>query len=326
MDRFTRQLERYHSAINAGLAGLLTRDRPATMYDAGRYVLKGGGKRVRPLLVIFACEAVGGAWRKAIPAALAVETLHNFTLVHDDIMDASGMRRGRPTVHKKWNDSVAILSGDAMVAVAYRSLLRTKCDRRTEIASLFTEGLLEVCEGQAYDMEFEREHAVSVADYLTMIEKKTGALLKMAASIGGVIGNGTGADIRSLRKFGKYLGLAFQIQDDLLDVVADEAELGKPLFNDIKKGKRTYLLLAAYAHADSRARKVLEKVYRREATDPGIIREVGRIFRETGAVARAGEAVRKYTQKAERSLSALPAGEGRDRLARFAHLLLDRAY
>lgn len=326
MSGFEQTIELYRSEINKQMSQLLTAREPVSMYDAGRYVLDAGGKRVRPLLTLLACETVGGTWKDALPAALAVEILHNFTLVHDDIMDASESRRGRETVHKKWNDNIAILVGDALVAVAYHSLLGSKSDRLVEITHLFTDGLLEVCEGQTYDMEFEQRDDVTVDNYLLMIEKKTGALLKMSAAIGGVIGNATDEQLHILREFGTFLGLAFQIQDDLLDIKADASKLGKPMHNDIKTGKRTYLLLYAHEHAAESRKAVLQQVLERTVCDSQNIEAVLGVYSETKAVEAAQNAVAHYTTKAEECLRRLPVNPGRESLLSFAKMLLGRDY
>jgi geranylgeranyl diphosphate synthase, type II len=324
--QFEKTMRRYRTEVDARLGKLLTKQKPASMYDACRYVLHARGKRVRPLLTIFSCESVGGTWRRALPAALAVEILHNFTLVHDDIMDASDSRRGRTTVHKKWDNNVAILVGDALVAVAYHSLIETKSDRIAEISKLFTDGLLDVCEGQTYDMEFERNDDVTVDDYLLMIEKKTGALLKMSVAIGGVVGNATGGQLHALKRIGTYLGLAFQINDDLLDIRADKEKLGKPMYNDIKAGKRTFLLLYAHERATGPQQSVLDKVMRREAIAECDIEEVVRLYHEIGAVDAAQHAIARYTSEANRTLNRLPDTPGRERLRYYSQLLLSRDY
>ena len=326
MNTFDKILERYRREINRHISSALTKREPVSMYEAGKYVLDGGGKRIRPLLTLFSCDAVGGGWKDAVPAALAVEILHNFTLVHDDIMDMSDSRRGRATVHKKWNDNIAILVGDALVAVAYHSLLESKSGRLQEITSFFTDGLLEVCEGQTLDMEFEYMDDVTVDRYLQMIEKKTGALLKIAAAIGGVIGNADKKQLRVLKEFGSFLGLAFQIQDDILDVVADETKLGKPMHNDIKTGKRTYLLLYANEHAKKRKKAALKKVFNRTVRDTEDIQAVLDVYAQTNATEAAQKAVAHYTFKAEKCLQKLPKTPGRDNLISFAKMLLSREY
>jgi geranylgeranyl pyrophosphate synthase len=326
MNTFEKTSERYRREINRRISSVLTKREPVSMYEAGKYVLDGGGKRVRPLLTLFSCDAVGGKWKDAVPAALAVEILHNFTLVHDDIMDMSDSRRGRATVHKKWNDNIAILVGDALVAVAYHSLLKSKCGRLGEIVHFFTDGLLEVCEGQTLDMEFEQMDNVTVDSYLRMIEKKTGALLKIAAAIGGAIGNADTNQLRVLKEFGSFLGLAFQIQDDALDVTADEIKLGKPMYNDIKTGKRTYLLLYANEHAKKTQKGILQKVFNRAVREREDIQAVLDVYANTKATDAAQKAVAHYTFKAEKCLNKLPKTPGRDNLQSFANMLLSRDY
>lgn len=326
MKNFSTIVQRYRAEINSRLSSLLTKEKPVSMYEAGRYVLEAEGKRVRPLLTLFSCEAVGGRWKRALPAALAVEILHNFTLVHDDIMDASDSRRGRVTVHKQWNSNVAILVGDALIAIAYNSLLKTNSDRLAEITKLFTDGLLEVCEGQTFDMEFENDNDVTVEDYLLMIEKKTSALLKMSTAIGGVIGNATKSHLTALKHFGTHIGLAFQIRDDLLDVCADVAKVGKPMYNDIKAGKRTFLLLYAHARASAEDRRTLRSVFERNVEDSHKVQKIIEIYTQTGAVRAAEEAVSRYTVRAEEYLDRLPHTAGRERLRYFARTLVGRDY
>ncbi len=326
MKTFDHAIERYRSEINNRISSILTKREPVSMYEAGRYVLDAGGKRIRPLLTLFSCDAVGGKWRNALPAALAIEILHNFTLVHDDIMDASDSRRGRATVHKKWNENIAILVGDALIAVAYHSLLESTSGRLEEITSLFTDGLLEVCEGQTLDMEFEQMYDVKVDHYLNMIEKKTGALLRIAAAIGGVIGNANAKQLKALHEFGTFLGLAFQIQDDLLDVTAELIKLGKPVHNDIKTGKRTFLLLYANEQASKSQKLILQHVFNRTAGSTREINAVLDVYTQTKAPDAARDAVAHYTSMAEKCLDRLPKTEGRDNLRSFANMLLGRDY
>jgi geranylgeranyl diphosphate synthase, type II len=326
MESFDTVLQRYRYEINNRMSSLLKKREPISMYEAGRYVLDAGGKRIRPLLTLLSCESVGGRWKDALSAAVAVEILHNFTLVHDDIMDAADSRRGRATVHKKWNDHVAILVGDALIAVAYHSLLETQSTRKEEIIRLFTDGLLEVCEGQTYDMEFEQTDNVTVEDYLLMIQKKTGALLNMSAAIGGVIGGANQKQLTILREFGTFLGLAFQIHDDLLDVQADEEKLGKPMYNDIKTGKRTYLLLYANEHAPEPRKPVLQRVLNRAIRSRKEIDEVLDLYEETKTIEASHGAIADFTLQAEKCLGALPSTPGREYLKAFAKMLLSRDY
>ena len=199
MKPFIVQYQRYKDIVDRQLRLSIKKNEPRSLYQPVQYVLSGGGKRIRPLLVLLACEAVGGSTRQAQHAAVAIEILHNFTLVHDDIMDNAPSRRGRPTVHTKWDTSIAILVGDELVALAYRELLKTQSPYIARVADIFTEGVVEVCEGQAYDKEFEARKHVSLEEYLLMIGKKTGKMVSVASEIGAVIGGGSAAEIRALK-------------------------------------------------------------------------------------------------------------------------------
>ncbi len=236
---------------------------PELLYAPIAYSLAGGGKRLRPMLVMLACRMFGGDIQQALPAAAAVEVFHNFTLLHDDIMDNAAVRRGKPSVYAKWGQNVAILSGDAMLICAYRLLSGVPAAQLPRIMQVFNEMALEVCEGQQYDMDFERKGGVSVEEYMRMIELKTSVLLAGSAVIGAVMGGASDDDCRKLRRFAVELGLAFQLQDDLLDSYGDE-RLGKAIGGDILEGKQTYLMITALARADERTRELLRTVHRND--------------------------------------------------------------
>ncbi len=211
-----------------------------------RYIMSGGGKKIRPVLTLMCCGAMGSDPIKALHAACSIEILHNFTLVHDDIMDKSPMRRGKPTIHNKWDEATAILTGDIMVGYAYKALEHYHTHERCgEIYSTLTRGLIDVCEGQVMDMRFNTNRNVSISDYLIMIEKKTSKILETCALMGGLVGYGSDWDLSLLSSYAINLGLAFQIQDDVLDLTADETEFGKHIGQDIIEGKKTYLILTA---------------------------------------------------------------------------------
>ncbi len=229
--------------INNDLAGAVKEDFPPNLYDPVRYVLESRGKRFRPVVLLMACEAVGGSIEHAYHASLAIEILHNFTLVHDDIMDNDELRRGQLTVHKKWNNNIAILAGDGLIALAYRFLLETESDRIKKVIQIFSEAIINVCEGQSIDKDFELESNVSMDAYIDMITRKTAVLISISAELGGLLGNGTNREVELLKKFGYELGIAFQIQDDLLDIISDEVTIGKDLGSDITEGKKTYPLI-----------------------------------------------------------------------------------
>ncbi|HWP83038.1 MAG TPA: polyprenyl synthetase family protein [Bacteroidota bacterium] len=321
------QLYRQHkSLVDTYLLEFSKETKPRSLYQPVRYVLGGGGKRIRSVLVLLSCEAVGGNAADAMHASAAIEILHNFTLVHDDIMDHAASRRGRPTVHTKWDSNVAILVGDELLALAYRALLKTQSPRIQEIARVFTEGVVEVCEGQAYDKEFELRSRISVDDYLLMIEKKTGRMVAVATEIGALIGGAGEAEVDALKRYGELVGRAFQIQDDLLDVVGDEKQFGKTIGGDLVEGKKTYLLLEALRRAKGKDRRQLKSLSKNGGVSRKQIKDFQRIYRETGAVDAARRRIEEDITAAKDVLEILQAGRARAMLAWFADMLLHRQF
>lgn len=240
-----RYLELLQSA-EARLYDYLPSGEPRSLYEPFKYIMTGGGKRIRPVLTMIAAGAMCAKPEAAIEVAVAIEILHNFTLAHDDIMDNSPLRRGRATIHEKWDDSTAILTGDVMVGWAYRLLPNSSQSEQSDrINEEFTRALIEVCEGQALDTEFDHRSDVTCDEYFAMITQKTARLLEAAAVIGGLVAGGKGEQIEILRQYANNLGLAFQIQDDLLDSIANEEAFGKRIGQDIIEGKKTYLIHAA---------------------------------------------------------------------------------
>lgn len=248
--------EQLQSLIENYLAQAEFPAEPELLYAPIAYSLSGGGKRLRPMLVLLAHGLFADNAQQALPAAAAVEVFHNFTLLHDDIMDNAAIRRGKPSVYAKWGQNVAILSGDAMLIYAYRLLGGLAGDKLPQVLSTFNTMALEVCEGQQYDMDFEKKGKVSVVEYMHMIELKTSALLAGSVQIGALLGGASEEDCRKLRRFAIELGLAFQLQDDLLDSYGDE-RLGKAIGGDILEGKKTYLMVTAMSRADEAAREEL---------------------------------------------------------------------
>lgn len=248
------------------LAQLDLPQEPELLYTPIEYSLAEGGKRLRPLLLLLAADAFSGSHKKALPAAAAVEVFHNFTLLHDDIMDHSPLRRGKPSVVARWGENVAILSGDAMLITAYRLLSEAPSEQLSAILSIFNTMAVGVCEGQQYDMDFEERRKVSVVEYMRMIELKTSVLLAGSAKIGALIGGASEEDAERLYKFAIELGLAFQLQDDLLDSYGDE-RLGKPIGGDILEGKKSYLMITAMSRADEKQREVLRTTHLDSALD-----------------------------------------------------------
>ncbi len=225
--------EQLRAAVDSFLEQLSYDRKPATLYDPVRYALSAGGKRMRPVLMLMSYNMFNDNPEQALPVAAGLETYHNYTLLHDDLMDRSDFRRGRPTVHRKWNDNTAILSGDSMLVLAFRQIACCPDDKLRRITDCFIETALEIGEGQQYDMDFERRTDVTEAEYIEMIRLKTGALLACAMKTGAILADAPQEDQTVLYRLGERLGLAFQLQDDYLDVYGDEAVFGKPIGGDI---------------------------------------------------------------------------------------------
>ncbi len=231
---------------------------PINLYEPVGYALSMGGKRLRPVMVLLACNLFNDSVEKAIPAAMAIEVFHNFTLLHDDIMDKAEMRRNSLSVYKKYNENTAILSGDAMSIMAYNYLLKCNSSDPVSMIRLFSQTALEVCEGQQYDMDFENRSNVSISEYLNMIRLKTAVLLACSLKIGALAADAPEKTADLLYVFGLNMGIAFQLQDDLLDVFADQDKLGKKIGGDIITNKKTFLMLKALELADDKTKKIIQ--------------------------------------------------------------------
>ena len=243
------------------LAQIQLPEEPERLYKPIIYSMSGGGKRIRPSLLMLVCDAYGGSLQEALPVAAAVEMFHNFTLLHDDIMDNATVRRGKPSVYASWGNNVAILSGDAMMIYSYRLLHQAPAAKLHRIMDIFTTMALQVCEGQQYDMDFESLQKVSVVEYMRMIELKTSVLLAGSAMIGAVLGDASEEDCRRIYRYALELGLAFQQQDDMLDSYGTQEELGKRIGGDILEGKKTCLMLNAMSRANDADREALRTTY-----------------------------------------------------------------
>ena len=246
--------------FESALAQMNTPEEPELLYSPIIYSMSGGGKRLRPVLLLITLETFGGNIDEAMPAAMAVEIFHNFTLLHDDIMDNADVRRGKPSVYAKWGGNVALLSGDAMLITAYKHLTRISASVLPRVMNIFSDMALEVCAGQQYDMDFESMEKVSVVDYMQMIERKTSALLSGSAMIGATMAGASDDDVKKIYRFATELGLAFQLQDDVLDSYGDES-LGKKIGGDILEGKQTFLMVQAMSRADAAQREVLRTTH-----------------------------------------------------------------
>ncbi len=244
--------------INAYINALPLDIEPKGLYEPIRYVLSLGGKRIRPVLMLMAYELWKNDSDTILPQAVALETYHNFTLLHDDVMDNADVRRGHPTVHKKWNENTAILSGDNMLALAFK-WMQTPAERMPEVLATFTQTAIEINHGQQYDVDFENRDDVTEAEYLEMIRLKTSVLLACAVKIGALLANAPAQDVENLYKFGEAIGLAFQLQDDYLDVYGDPAVFGKEIGGDIVSNKKTYMLINAFQKAEGKDKEMLVK-------------------------------------------------------------------
>jgi geranylgeranyl diphosphate synthase type II len=279
--------------------------KPESLYKPASYILESGGKRLRPLLVLLSAKAVNGKFSQAYNAAVAVELLHNFTLVHDDIMDNADLRRGNQTLHKKYDLNTAILAGDSLLSVAYEFLLKDSNLNIRQAVNSFTQGLVEVCEGQSLDTDFEMKKYVHLDEYINMISKKTAALIKMCCEVGAYLVDGSKKDIAVLSNYGKYLGIAFQIQDDLLDITADKTEFGKKIGGDLIEGKKTFLFIKALEKAKGTDKEELEKVIKNKGVRPNQIQKYKAIFERLGVLQDAKKEIRHYSDLALKSIDKL---------------------
>ena len=303
--------------VNAYIASLPYERKPKSLYDPIEYVLAAGGKRIRPSFVLMAYNLIHDDVDRILPVATALETYHNYTLLHDDLMDKADMRRGRPTVHKKWDDNTAILSGDTMLVLAYEHL--AKCDTKylKPALDLFTETALEVSEGQQFDMEFETRNDVAEEEYIEMIRLKTSVLLACALKMGAVVAGASDADANALYAFGEKVGLAFQLQDDLLDVYGDPKVFGKAIGGDITSNKKTFMLINAFNRADAETRAELERWTTATEFDPAEkIAAVTEIYNRLGIDKLAEQRIKEYFEQSRQHLDELSVSDDRKAVLR----------
>ena len=303
--------------VNAYIASLPYERKPKSLYDPIEYVLAAGGKRIRPSFVLMAYNLFHDDVDRILPVATALETYHNYTLLHDDLMDKADMRRGRPTVHKKWDDNTAILSGDTMLVLAYEHL--AKCDTKylKPALDLFTETALEVSEGQQFDMEFETRNDVAEEEYIEMIRLKTSVLLACALKMGAVVAGASDADANALYAFGEKVGLAFQLQDDLLDVYGDPKVFGKAIGGDITSNKKTFMLINAFNRADAETRAELERWTTATEFDPAEkIAAVTEIYNRLGIDKLAEQRIKEYFEQSRQHLDELSVSDDRKAVLR----------
>lgn len=313
--------------INRYLDSLPYDRKPASLYAPIKYVLSMGGKRIRPTLMLLAYNLFKDDPEKILSSACALETYHNYTLLHDDLMDNADVRRGQPTVHKKWNANLAVLSGDSMLVLAYQRM--TECDSHlAEVLRLFTETALEIGEGQQMDMEFETRNDVLEEEYIEMIRLKTSVLLACAMKIGALLADAPADDADNLYRFGEKIGLAFQLQDDYLDVYGDPAVFGKAIGGDIVSNKKTYMLINAFNRADNAQRAELERRIR--ATDfdrQEKVKAVTGLYDEMGIDRLAQQKIAGYFNESKTYLDRVGVSDERkSELMRYAQRMMKRRY
>lgn len=311
--------------INHEIAKLNWEREPKGLYAPIAYTMAAGGKRVRPQLAMIACGIFGGNEQEVAPAAMALEVFHNFTLLHDDVMDKAEVRRGRPTVHIQWNENTAILSGDQMMIEAYKLLAEVPESKLHKVLRLFNKMATEICEGQQYDVDFESQEHVTIEEYLKMIRLKTSVLLATALQIGSYLAGANEAQQEALYQFGINVGLAFQIQDDILDVWGDPKTFGKAVGGDISCNKKTYVYLTAQQLADDELTEELHQWYGSVLDDnTEKIAAVKGIFEQLNVRAACEAVVEDYTQKALLILDTLPQNAATEQLRQLANKLNTR--
>ncbi len=313
-----------HASINQKLKTCLVNKTPESLYAPGRYILEGKGKRIRPVLVLLGAESILGHYDNLLDLALSVEVLHNFTLIHDDIMDRADLRHGRDTVHKKWNDNIGILSGDMMLAFAYELALLRPLKNLHQILSIITQSTITICEGQTLDLDFETRHDVTISEYLDMISKKTGRLIAASLEIGGLAAEASPEQFKSLSKFGELIGQAFQIQDDLLDIMADDKKFGKVPGGDVMTGKKTFLLLRAIELSSGEDRDILQKIVDNHGTTQDNVPKVKAIYERCGVLTEAKDMINKNFDESKELANQLPSSQGRKALIDFAAMIMKR--
>lgn len=316
----------YQEFISAYLESQYETKEPRNLYEPVHYILKLGGKRIRPVLTLMSAEVFDADYKLALPAALAVEVFHNFSLIHDDIMDDAPLRRGNETVHEKWNTNTAILSGDAMLILAYQYFEKYNTDVFRDLAKLFSKTALEVCEGQQYDVDFETRDDVTIDQYLKMIEYKTAVLVGASMKMGAIVAETSAENANLIYDFGLNLGLAFQLQDDYLDAFGNPETFGKQVGGDIIENKKTYLYLKAIEFSSDEDKKQLMHLFSIQPEDNSAkIASVKEIFNTSGASSATQKAIQDYTFKAFETLRNISIdNEKKDILRSFGENLMGR--
>ena len=312
--------------VNEGLDSLPYERKPASLYDPIRYVLSLGGKRIRPVLMLLGYNLFKEKPEDILMPALGLETYHNYTLLHDDLMDKADMRRGQLTVHKKWDDNTAILSGDSMLVLAYQRVAECDAAHLPQVLELFTETALEIGEGQQYDMDFETRNDVTEDEYIEMIRLKTSVLLACALKMGAILGDASQEDADLLYQFGEKIGLAFQLQDDLLDVYGDPKVFGKAIGGDITSNKKTYMLINAVNRANAQQRAELMRwIEAKEFNRAEKVAAVTRLYDEIGIRQLCEEKINFYFEQGKKLLEQVHVDSARkEQLRQYTNEMMHR--
>lgn len=319
-------IQYFSQKIDDNLSTYSYGDKPTELYEPIRYIMQLGGKRLRPLITLLAGYLFSDNVDNCIKPAIGIEVFHNFTLLHDDIMDKAPLRRGKPTVHEKWNPNIAILSGDVMLVKAYEFFLDVETSKLQKALKLFSNCAAAVCEGQQLDMNYEAQEQITIPDYIHMITLKTAVLLGLCLEMGAVINNADEKDALLLKNFGINIGIAFQLRDDLLDVYGDQEKFGKQVGGDILADKKTFLLVTALAQANNNQKKILTQFSNQSSYVPQEkIDHITEIYNILGIRAQTEMKINSYFEEAFRNLAAVNAPENRKELLRnLALKLMDR--
>lgn len=314
--------------VNTFLDNIPYDRKPQSLYEPIKYVLSMGGKRIRPVLMLLAYNLFKDDPESILMPACALETYHNYTLLHDDLMDNADLRRGHQTVHRRWDANTAILSGDSMLVLAYQRMAQCSADKMQQVLTLFTETALEIGEGQQYDMDFEHRNDVREEEYIEMIRLKTSVLLACATKIGAILAGASAQDADNIYRFGEQMGLAFQLQDDFLDVYGDTKVFGKAIGGDIVSNKKTYMLINAFNRADAAQRAELERwIEAKDFDAKEKIAAVTRIYNEIGIDRLAMEKIKFYFNESKKYLDAVSvAPERKAELAKYTAKMMKRQY
>ncbi|WP_313138599.1 polyprenyl synthetase family protein [Myroides sp.] len=321
-----QSIVKYKEQISEFIDSISLSGTPKELYEPISYILSLGGKQIRPVLTLMAADVFGIDPKKAIHAATAIELFHNFSLMHDDIMDDAPLRRGHQTVHEKWNTNTAILSGDAMLILAYQYFENYESDTFRNLAKLFSKTAIEVCEGQQWDICFENRNDVSIPEYIQMIKFKTAVLVGAALKMGAIVAGSSQKNAEDIYDFGINLGIAFQLQDDYLDAFGDAATFGKQVGGDILENKKTFLYLKGVMNANESQREELVNYF--SSTEQNAEEKVTRVkelFIETGSASDSKNLIEEYTIKALAILDQMDIAEDKkQQLRTFSHELMDR--